>query len=69
MEWKPVAGAEFYIVRLGARSGPLNQNYQIYDGKTSLDVASLNLGTGYCFSVDAVNENGISQGQRKQCVR
>lgn len=69
VEWKPAAGAEFYIVRMGARGADLNRNYQIYDGKTSLDVASLNLGIGYCFSVDAVNENGISRGRKKQCVQ
>lgn len=69
MEWKPAAGAEFYIVRLGTRGGPLNQNHQVYDGKTFLDVASLNIDIGYCFSVDAVNENGISRGKKKQCVR
>ncbi|HEX7857744.1 MAG TPA: family 43 glycosylhydrolase [Sphingobium sp.] len=68
MEWRAAEGAEFYIIRLGSRRGPLNQNYQVYDGTTSLDVASLNIGTGYCFIIDSVNENGITSIKTKQCV-
>jgi hypothetical protein len=46
----------------------MNQNYQVYDGKTSVTAASLNLGARYCFTVDAVNETGISQGDGVMCI-
>jgi hypothetical protein len=46
----------------------MNQAYQVYDGQTALDVASLNVAAAYCFAVDAVNENGITRG-RAHCPR
>lgn len=66
--WAPAVGAEFYIVRLGVRPDLLNQNYQVYDGRTSVAVASLNLGVKYCFAVDAINENGITRGVHTACI-
>lgn len=62
ISWKPARGAEFYIVRFGIRPGLLTQNYQVYDGQTSVAVASLNTGVRYYFAVDAVNENGVTKG-------
>ena len=47
----------------------MNQNYQVYDGQTSVTVASLNTDAGYCFVVDAVNENGVTRGGRPNCVK
>jgi hypothetical protein len=64
VRWKPAADAEFYIVRLGTSPGFLTQNYQIYDGATSAEVRSLNVGVSYVATVDAVNENGITRGSR-----
>ena len=69
INWAPAKGAEFYVVRLGVRPDLLNQNYQVYDGKTSITVASLNIGKGYCVTIDAVNENGITRGGRPACSR
>lgn len=69
ISWAPAKGAEFYVVRLGPRPDLLNQNYQVYDGDRSVSVASLNLGTGYCAIVDAVNENGIRKGGTAVCAR
>lgn len=60
--WQPAFGAEFYIVRIGIRPDLLIQNYQVYDGQTSLTVPSLNSGAAYFYAVDAVNENGITRG-------
>lgn len=67
INWTPAAGAEFYVARLGPRPDLLNQNYQVYDGETSLAVASLNVGVDYCFAVDAVNENGITPARQPTC--
>ena len=61
--WHPARGADFYIVRFGPRRDLLNQNYQVYDGQTALDIASLTKGTGYYVAVDAVNEVGIARGK------
>jgi xylan 1,4-beta-xylosidase len=61
--WQAASGAEFYVVRLGTRRDLLTQSYQVYDGQTSVVAASLNAGTRYYFAVDAINENGIAQGQ------
>jgi xylan 1,4-beta-xylosidase len=62
-KWSPVPGAEFYVVRFGTRPNLMNQSYQVYDGATSLTAGSLNLGTRYYFTVDAVNRRGISAGK------
>jgi len=68
ISWAPANGAEFYIVRLGVRPDLLNQNYQVYDGQTSLAAASLNIGVRYCAEVDAVNENGITRAVGATCM-
>jgi hypothetical protein len=60
--WQPAAGSEFYIVRLGTSPNNLSENYQVYDGATSLDLRSLNRGVDYYIVVDAVNENGVTKG-------
>src|SRR5262249_17531360 len=46
VRWQPAERAEFYVVRLGASPGELNQNYQIYDQVTSAEIRSLNAGVG-----------------------
>ncbi len=62
IRWKASPHAEFYVVRLGTSPTALTQNYQVYDGATSVQVRSLNVGVPYCVTVDAVNESGIVQG-------
>jgi hypothetical protein len=62
LSWQPASGAEFYVVRLGIRPDLMTQNYQVYDGATTLDMTNLTKGTGYVFTVDAVNERGITRG-------
>ena len=61
VSWQPARRAEFYVVRVGASPGELNQNYQIYDQVTSAEIRSLSAGLGYYVAVDAVNENGITR--------
>lgn len=62
VSWKPVPDADFYIVRYGLSADKLYGNYQVYNG-TSLDIHSLNAGSAYYFTVDAVNENGVTKGK------
>ena len=69
VSWAAARGAEFYVVRLGARPDLMNQSYQVYDGETSVEVRSLNVGAKACFVVDAVNENGIARGDAVRCIR
>jgi xylan 1,4-beta-xylosidase len=61
--WQPAKGAEFYVVRVGVRPDLLSQSWQVYDGQTSLDIASLTAGQRYFVAVDAVNGHGISTGR------
>lgn len=65
LEWEPTDGAQFYIVRYGIKPDRLYGNYQVYDGH-SLDIHALNTETPYYFTVDAVNEAGVTKGVRPQ---
>jgi hypothetical protein len=60
VSWTPSARAEFYIVRFGLAPDRLFENYQIY-GATEAQINSLNTGTSYYFTVDAVNDSGVTQ--------
>jgi hypothetical protein len=60
--WKPVAQADFYIIRYGTARDRLFNNYQVYDA-THFDINSLNTGVSYYFTIDAVNGSGIARGQ------
>ncbi|KAF9774918.1 hypothetical protein IL306_007028 [Fusarium sp. DS 682] len=62
ISWPAVSDADFYVVRLGIRSDMMNQNFQIYDGATTASINTLNVGQSYVFTVDAVNEAGITKG-------
>jgi hypothetical protein len=64
VRWAPADGAEFYIVRLGTSPNVLSQNYQVYDGTTSAEIRSLNVGVSYWATVGAVNENGVTVGTK-----
>lgn len=65
ISWAPAKGAQFYIVRYGIKPDRLYGNYQVYDG-CALDIHALNTGTKYYYTVDAVNEAGITQGKQPQ---
>ena len=62
IRWQPSADADFYVVRVGVRADLMTQNYQVYGGRTALDIASLTQGVAYVYAVDAVNERGITRG-------
>ncbi|MTV36294.1 family 43 glycosylhydrolase [Duganella radicis] len=63
ISWKPVKNTDFYIVRLGVEPDLMNQNFQVYDGASTVTVGSLNSGQKYYVAVDAVNEQGITRGK------
>jgi hypothetical protein len=63
LSWKPANGADFYIIRYGIGRNRLFNNYQVYQSN-HFDISSLNIGTSYYFTVDAVNDSGIAEGTR-----
>ncbi len=67
--WTPAVGTEFYIVKLRTSPDAFTQDYQIYDGATSAEIRSLNVGVSYQVTVDAVNENGITMGTKLERIR
>jgi hypothetical protein len=66
ISWSPSARAEFYIVRYGIAPDRLFGNYQIYNATTA-QINSLTDGVTYYFSVDAVNDSGVTAGTK--CFR
>jgi xylan 1,4-beta-xylosidase len=63
VSWKPVEGADFYIIRCGIARDRLFDNYQVYKAN-AFDINSLNIGVSYYFTVDAVNDSGVTKGTR-----
>ena len=59
--WSAAAAAEFYIVRSGISPEMLTGNFQVYDG-TSFTIPSLNAGSQYYVTVDAVGATGLTAG-------
>lgn len=61
VSWAPVANADFYIIRYGIAPDRLFENQQVYEA-THLEWYSLNAGTPYYFTVDAVNDTSVTKG-------
>lgn len=61
VSWMPDEAADFYIIRYGVKPDRLFNNYQVY-GTNRFDINSLNTGTSYYLTVDAVNDSGVSKG-------
>lgn len=59
VSWNPVANADFYIVRFGIGPDRTFGNYQVY-GNSKVELRSLNSDVAYSFTVDAVNDSGIT---------
>ena len=55
------AAAEFYIVRYGIKPDRLTFNHQVYRG-TKVTIPGLNTDVEYYFTVDAVNDPGVTKG-------
>jgi len=68
VSWKPSPGADFYIIRYGTARDRLWNNYQVYNA-TQFDINSLNAGVDYYFTVDAVNDSGVTQGTKVVSVK
>jgi hypothetical protein len=68
ISWQPAKRADFYLIRYGVARDRLFGNYQVYN-TTHFDINSLNVGTGYYLTVDAVNDSGITKGTKVFPVR
>ena len=58
--WLASRRAEFYVIRYGLAPDRLFDNCQVFNG-TSADINDLNSDVPYYFTVDAVNDSGITQ--------
>ncbi|APU68872.1 family 43 glycosylhydrolase [Christiangramia flava] len=59
-EWEPVKEAQGYNIRWGIAPDKLYQSWLVYD-KNELYMRNLDRDTRYYFSIEAFNENGISE--------
>lgn len=60
--WNKSRDADGYNIRYGNRPDKLYHSWMVY-GQTKLEMNCLNAGQKYYFSVDAFNENGITEGK------
>ncbi|WP_300437448.1 family 43 glycosylhydrolase [Christiangramia sp.] len=60
IDWQPVKGAQGYNIRWGIAPDKLYQSWLIYD-KNEHFMRNLDRDTQYYFSIEAFNENGISE--------
>ena len=58
--WKPVKGAQGYNIKWGIAPGKMYQSWLVYDTETHF-MRCLDRDTPYYFSIEAFNENGISE--------
>jgi hypothetical protein len=63
LSWQPTANATGYIVRFGISPKKLYNNYQVVRGN-SLAMNGLNKNVDYYFSVDSINESGVTKGRK-----
>ena len=66
--WKPVKGAQGYNIRWGIAPDKLYHSWLIY-GDTEHFMRSFDRGTSYYISIEAFNENGISQKTKPQLMK
>jgi hypothetical protein len=61
--WKPVAGADGYVIHYGVAPDALHLNLQYQGGNMSkLTVSCLNRDVKYFYRIDAYNDSGITKG-------
>ena len=63
ISWTKKTDATGYNIRYGTHPDKLYLNYQVYDSET-ITINSLNSELDYYFTVDAFNENGITEGKQ-----
>lgn len=70
VSWQASPSADFYIVRYGVRPDGLTRNHQVYGGAsvTSITVPGLETDVDYFFTVDAVNDSGVTKGTQVKAV-
>nr|WP_321412029.1 family 43 glycosylhydrolase [uncultured Carboxylicivirga sp.] len=68
MSWNAVKGAQGYNVRWGISPDKLYHSWLVYD-QAELKIPSLDKATGYYFSIEAFNENGISVSTKPVMVK
>lgn len=67
-KWEPVKGAQGYNIRWGIAPDKLYQSWLIYDVNEHF-MRNLDRSTKYYFSIEAFNENGISERTEVQEVK
>ncbi|MBS9461085.1 family 43 glycosylhydrolase [Flagellimonas sp. 389] len=65
--WDAVKGAQGYNVLWGIAPDKLYSSWLVYD-KTDLEIKSLNTDQKYYFSVEAFNENGVSEQSKIEII-
>jgi len=68
ISWKPVAGADGYVIRYGIERDRLFTSYQV-NGLTSVHIHTLNVGVPYFFTVDSFNDSGVTRGSEVVSVK
>ena len=68
VSWQASPSADFYIVRFGLSADRLTRNYQVYGG-TSGTIPGLDTDLNYFFTIDAVNDSGITRGTQVKSVQ
>ncbi len=63
LQWKSVSGAQGYNIRWGIAPDKLYQSWMVYDTNELL-MRCLDKDTPYYFTIEAFNENGISEKSR-----
>jgi hypothetical protein len=68
LSWTAAPNTDFYIVRYGIAPNRLSSNFQVYKSNT-LNINSLNAGVNYYYTVDGVNDTGITQGDKTFLIK
>jgi hypothetical protein len=68
LSWTAAPNTDFYIVRYGIAPDHLFSNFQVYKSNT-VNINSLNAGVNYYYTVDAVNDTGITQGDKTFLIK
>lgn len=64
ISWKPVEGADGYLVRFGIAPDFLNQVIQVKGGENGkLGLHILTKGMEYYYAIDSYNQNGVTKGK------
>jgi xylan 1,4-beta-xylosidase len=67
VDWQASPSADFYIVRYGVKPDCLTFNHQVYAGNW-VSISGLNTDVEYYFTVDAVNDSGVTRGSEVRRV-